>query len=171
MKGSSKGSVDLQEQVNSYFKRCSPAVYRLARRITQNEADAEEVRQEAFLKLQEHLPRLDCTGNLAGWIFRTATTLSLKARERRLRLVPDLEDSLDCGVPPDSQDDLEADLTRVSRALEKLPEPPRRILLERFRDGRTPAEIARRLGLAAGNVRVQLFRALEVLREALRSMP
>src|SRR5581483_4949011 len=168
MKSPSRESTGLQEQIHAYFKRFSPAVFRLAHRITRNEADAEEVRQEAFLKLQEHLPRLDCTGNLAGWIFRTATTLSLKARERRLRLVTHLEDSVECGLPRDSKEDLEADLTRVSRALERLPESPRRILLERFRDGRTPAEIARRLGLAAGNVRVQLFRALEILREALR---
>jgi RNA polymerase sigma-70 factor (ECF subfamily) len=171
MKGSSAGSAEYRGQVHTYFERCSPAVLRLALRITRNEADAEEVRQEVFLKLQEYLPRLDRTGNLAGWIFRTATTVSLKARDRRLRLVPDLGECVGHPSAPGVPDGLEADLARVSRALERLPESPRRLLLERFRDGRSPAEIARRLGLAAGSVRVQLFRAMEILREALRSMP
>lgn len=165
------GSREFRGEVGSYFERWSPAVLRLARRITRNEADAEEVRQEVFVKFQEHLPRLDRSGNLAGWIFRTATTVALKIRERRFRPLPGSDAAVTDPPAGDPREDLEADLSRIRGALEKLPEPPRRILLERFRDGRTPVQIARRLGLEAGSVRVQIFRALEILRSILRSMP
>ena len=171
MTSSSAGAAEFRGEVRAYFERCSPAVLRLARRITRNEADAEEVRQEVFLKFQEYLPKLDREGNLAGWIFRTATTVALKARQRRLRFVSNPGESITESSTPLSGEPLEADLTRVSQALEQLPEPSRRILLERFRDGRSPAEIARRLGLAAGSVRVRVFRALDAVREILRNMP
>jgi RNA polymerase sigma-70 factor (ECF subfamily) len=160
----------LRIEVQAYFDQFSPAVLRLAHRITRNEADAEEVRQDVFLKLQERLPHLDPTGNMAGWLFRTATTLSLKLRQRRLRLMPDGKDELPRLDPRPPADDLECDGVKVGQALERLPEAQRRIILERFRDGRTPVQIAGRMGISAGNVRIQLFRAMEVLRQALRRM-
>jgi RNA polymerase sigma-70 factor (ECF subfamily) len=160
-----------QVEVKAYFDQFSPAVLRLARRITRNEADAEEVRQEVFLKLQVYLPRLDLSGNMAGWLFRTATTLSLQLRRRRMSLLADGDDTVPGPEFSPPADDLEADLTKVSLALQSLPEAQRRMILERFRDGRTPSQIASRLGLPPGSVRVQLFRAMELLRHALRRMP
>src|SRR5579859_2749419 len=160
-----------QVEVKAYFDQFSPAVLRLARKITRNDAAAEEVRQEVFLKLQVHLPNLDPSGNMAGWLFRTATTVSLQLRRRRLSSLKEGDETVPGPDPSTSDDDLESDLTKVALALQGLPEPQRRMIVERFRDGRTPGQIASRLGLPPGTVRVQLFRAMELLRKALRRMP
>src|SRR5579864_4006686 len=119
----SRSPSDSPVEVKAYFDQFSPAVFRLARRITRNDADAEEVRQEVFLKLQMYLPRLDLSGNMAGWLFRTATTLSLQLRRRRLSLLADGDDSVSSPESPTPADDLESDLSKVALALESLPEP------------------------------------------------
>jgi RNA polymerase sigma factor (sigma-70 family) len=108
---------------------------------------------------------------MAGWLFRTATTLSLQLRRRRWSPLAAGDDTVSGPDSSASADGLESDLTKVALALESLPEPQRRMILERFRDGRTPLQIASRLGIPPGGVRVQLFRAMELLRKALRSMP
>jgi len=155
-------------EVEAFFDRFSEAVFRLGRRITGNETDGEEVRQETFLKLQEHLPQLELGGNLAGWIFRTATTVALKIRKRRLVHLPSGEDVVAPAEPSPLADGFPVDPGRVSDALGRLEDPDRRLILVRFRDGLPPSQIARRMGLSPGAVRVRLFRAMELLREALR---
>lgn len=148
--------------VEEFFRRHADAVLRLCRRITRNDADAEDARQEAFLALQRHHPRLDPDSNPLGWLFRTAANAALKLRTRRGPLPPP-------AAPEEPRLlDAEEDLARLRDSIERLPEPYRTVVIERFRHGREPAEIARALGMPAGRVRVHLFRALEMLRHRTR---
>ena len=155
------------EGVASFFDRYSSAVLRLCRQLLSSEPDAEDARQEAFLQLQRHWGRLNPDSNPVGWLFRTAANAALKIRNRRAAptLAADAEDRLDSGPVLDGDD-----RRNIAAAMRALPREYRTLIQERFHKGRTPAEIARRLRIPPGRVRVQLCRALRLLRELVRGM-
>lgn len=152
--------------VAAFFEKYSVAVLRLCRRLTATEEDAEDARQEAFLQLQRHWVRLDPQSNPVGWLFRTAANAALKFARRRP--TAGLE-AADTGHSVPAILDGE-DRERVTSALRALPAEYRALIRERFHEGRTPADIARRLRVPPGRVRVQLCRALRLLRELVRGM-
>lgn len=151
--------------VAAFFERHSPAVLRLCRRLTANEQDAEDARQEAFLQLQRHWARLDPQLNPVGWLFRTAAHAALKIRRRRPARIDGGEPT--ASAPPVLMAD---DHEKIASAVRSLPRDYRTLIQERFHKGRTPADIARKLGVPPGRIRVQLCRALRILREIVRGM-
>lgn len=153
------------ESVEAFFERYSAAVLRLCRRFTSGVEDAEDARQEAFLQLQRHWGRLDPELNPVGWLFRTAAHAALKIRRRPSAC---LENSETAGSAPPVL--MAEDQERIAAAVRALPRDYRELIQERFHKGRTPSDIARRLGIPPGRVRVQLCRALRILREIVRGM-
>ena len=61
----------------------SRAVFRVAFRITDNEADAEEVVQDAFLRGYRKLADFESRSNFGTWIYRIAVRCALDRIERR----------------------------------------------------------------------------------------
>src|SRR6202051_1563837 len=82
------------ELVNAYSRK----IFRLAKHITQNDEDAEDVLQETFLKAFEHLSGFQGQSKFYTWIVRIAVNESLmKLRKRKSdRSVP-LDEPLDTG--------------------------------------------------------------------------
>ncbi|MEI6556918.1 MAG: RNA polymerase sigma factor [Rhodospirillaceae bacterium] len=101
-----------------------PFTLRLAYRVIGNRDDAEEVAQEAFLRVWTMAPRWrhDLEARFTTWLYRVVVNLCL---DRRRRLVPlPLEDAGDTADPaPDSLDRVAADETTrlVAHALDGLP--------------------------------------------------
>src|SRR5580698_3641048 len=79
-------------------KQYERKIYRLAKHITQNDEDAEDVLQETFLKAFEHLPDFQGQSKFYTWIVRIAVNESLmKLRKRKSdRSVP-LDEPVDTG--------------------------------------------------------------------------
>ena len=153
--------------VAAFFERYSAAVLRLCRRLTAREEDAEDARQEAFLQLQRHWARLDPESNPAGWLFRTAANAALKIGRRGTPARSEDAEDRPAAAPVLDVEDRE----RISAALRMLPGEYRSLIRQRYHEGRTPADIARRLRVPPGRVRVQLCRALRLLREIVKGMP
>src|ERR1700740_520616 len=63
--------------------RHSQSVFRVAFRITENEADAEEVVQEAFLRGYRKLEDFDARANFRTWIYRIAMNCALDVLNKR----------------------------------------------------------------------------------------
>ncbi len=73
-------SAAFSELVSRYQNK----IYRLAKHITQNDEDAEDVLQEAFLKAYEHLDGFQGNSKFYTWIVRIAVNEALmKLRKRR----------------------------------------------------------------------------------------
>src|ERR1051325_9988800 len=64
-------------------ERYSDMLFRLAYRITGNEADAEEIVQETFLRAYRKLDSFDGRSSVSTWLFRIATNCSLDLLDRR----------------------------------------------------------------------------------------
>ena len=70
------GDLDAFEELVHRHER---AVYSLARRMLQNEHDAEDVTQQAFLNALEHLGGFRAEASFSTWLLRIATHAALKA--------------------------------------------------------------------------------------------
>ena len=127
--------------------------------------DCEEVSQEVFLSLFQHLDRGKSRANLPGWLFRVAHNLALK---KRYRTYQDSEVRSKAGAaavaidPAPNPEDLLADSQTQQRLLavvEALPEQDRRCLFLRA-EGLRYREIAEVLEISLSSVSVSLGKSL-----------
>src|SRR5277367_2975308 len=80
--------------VNQYERK----IYRLAKHITQNDEDAEDVLQETFLKAYEHLDGFQGNSKFYTWIVRIAVNEALmKLRKRKGDRTVPLDEPVDTG--------------------------------------------------------------------------
>ncbi len=83
---------------NELVNRYSRKIYRLAKHITQNDTDAEDVLQETFMKSFEHLGDFQGQSKFYTWIVRIAVNESLmKLRKRKSDRTVPLDEPLDTG--------------------------------------------------------------------------
>jgi RNA polymerase sigma-70 factor (ECF subfamily) len=150
-------------------QRHSDEIYRYARGILGNQADAEDATQEALLRLWMHLPRIHLFGTRA-WLFRTTRNYCLDLLRRRLRkpstaldqeMVEDWPDDL--AVDPSAAADSSFRLEQARRLLLKLPEALRSAFILYEVNGLRYREIANVLGIPVNTVKVNLLRARERL--------
>src|SRR5213080_1086155 len=82
------------ELVNRYERK----IFRLAKHITQNDEDAEDVLQETFLKAYSHLDDFQGNSRFYTWLVRIAVNEALmKLRKRRSDRTVPLDDPIDTG--------------------------------------------------------------------------
>ncbi|HTT68590.1 MAG TPA: sigma-70 family RNA polymerase sigma factor [Gemmatimonadales bacterium] len=153
-------------QLAELFARHHQELYRYAARFTGDPDLAEDVVQDAFVRLAERPPADD--SQLRGWLFRVATTIALDAMRsarRRLALVRERPDRQPMGdAPPDPAAALERAETRrrVREALAALGPKERAVLLMR-EEGFMHREIAAAVGTTTQSVGTMIARALEKL--------
>lgn len=148
-------------------------------RMTRRRDVAEDLLQEAFLRLAQHGRRLAADTRLGAWLFTVAHRLVLswvRAQQVRAALAGDLPGAdghadADAAAAPDPSplDALAESRTQLAleRAFAALPPAHREVALLVGVEGMQPAEVAEILGLRADAVRQRLARARAQLAEAL----
>src|SRR5947199_7029824 len=87
-------SAAFNELVNRYERK----IYRLAKHITQNDEDAEDVLQEAFMKAYSHLDGFQLQSKFYTWLVRIAVNEALmKLRKRKSSKEVSLDEPTDTG--------------------------------------------------------------------------
>ncbi len=156
-------------------------VFLAALSLVKNEADAEEVAQEAMLKAFKGLARFRGEAKFSTWLIQIAINeAKMKLRRDRRHLYESLEEGLrgDDGdyMPKDYADwreipseALEQKELRVAltKALKSLPEKYRSVLVLRDVQQLSIAETSQALGISAANVKTRLSRARLQMRDAL----
>ena len=142
-------------------------VYSLAFRLTGDRTEAEDVAQEAYLRMFRGLAGFREEARFETWMHRIVTNCAISMRKRRGRfgdvLVSEPED-----VPvPDTTAPAFAERDSLSRALAELPEGQRIAVLLKDVYGLSCREIGEELGVEEGAVKVRLHRARKRLRELL----
>lgn len=152
------------------YQRHSDEIYRFARSLLANQADAEDATQEVLLRLWNHLPKL-YPFNLRAWLLRTTRTYCLdQIRRRTNRAAPlPVDDEMleehadDLAVNPSHAADSSFRLEQARAALLKLPENLRSVFVLYEVNGLRYREIADVLGIPINSVKVYLLRAREKL--------
>lgn len=156
--------------LEALFRRHHAGVYRLALRYAGGDAGfAEDVAQDVFVILLEHLGDLHTHDALVGWLYRVTCNCCLQ-RLRRRRLIDRLRGlipGLGGGPSPDPELALATrrELRRVWSTVESLEPRERMVLWMHHLDGKPQAEIAEILGLSRGYVCKLLQRAQARVRE------
>lgn len=147
-------------------------VYRLALRMCGGDAAlAEDAAQEAFLAAWRGLPRFRGDSRFSTWLYRLTTNAAIdwlrrEKRHRGMDDVTELELPDDGPGPQDQAEQAEAQQT-VRRALSRLSEEHRQVLLLRYMQELDYAEIAAALEISEGTVKSRISRAKMRLRELL----
>ncbi|RDV03725.1 RNA polymerase sigma factor [Undibacter mobilis] len=145
-----------------------PAMLGLARRILGNAADAEDVVQEAMLRVWTHAPRWEPLAAFRTWLTRIVVNLCLD-RKRKAPWV-DLEAAGELADPAPNAGE-EAERTerdrQVDQAIGKLPDRQRTAIVLTYGDGMSNAEVAEVMGTTVSAVETLLVRAKQSLRRAL----
>lgn len=149
-------------------RRHVPAMVGLARRILGNTADAEDVAQEAMLRVWTHAPRWQPLAAFRTWLTRVVVNLCLD-RKRRAAWV-DLDKAGEIVDPALGPGDLaEADERErlLSAAIEKLPARQRTAIVLTYSEGLSNAQVAEVLDTSVSAVETLLVRGKQNLRRAL----
>ena len=149
---------ELEELVN----RHAPAVYRLAYARTGSREDAEDVMQEAFLRLLRRAPELNGEDHLRAWLLRCTVNRCHDLHRFRLRWpVLALADLPETEAEPDSG------AAELWDAVARLPEKLRIPIHLYYAEGYSTEEIAGLLDIPAATVRTRLRRARNRLKDSL----
>jgi RNA polymerase sigma-70 factor (ECF subfamily) len=152
-------------------------VYSTAVRIIGNEAQAQDLAQEVFLKAYQSFEQLEASATAAGWLKTVARNLSLNhvlRYRRRWRLFSELGESGEAGefeIP--SPDTLLSGLAAAHRAqlieqaLQRLPDRHRVPLVLYHFEELSYEEIAQQLQISLAKVKIDLLRARAALAKLL----
>ena len=168
------GDTGAFERLMSLHKR---RLFRTARAILRDDADAEEAVQEAFLQAYRGLGAFRGEAKLSTWLVRIATNEALMLRRRRLRsgLVVPFDDNAGAleraGISAEPGPDhmaANADLRRAFEdRIEALPDHYRSVFRLRALEGLSIGETAAALKIPEITVRTRYFRARSLLREGM----
>jgi len=158
--------------------RFEPALYGYAYGILQNTFDAQEVVQDAMLRAHRALTKqydeTRCAElALRPWLFRTVRNLCFNKRRSKTRALEQPLESFDDGrIGPfvrEHGSDLERqqDAALLRDAMATLPCEARELIVLRFMEEMSYADIAKTVGATEAALRGKVFRSLKLLRDAL----
>ncbi len=167
-----------KEAYGALVVRHSHAVFRVAFRITGDEADAEEIVQEAFLRGYQKLESFESRSEFGTWIYRIAVNCALNMKNKRK---PEASYQIAEDADPTQQQvqvaDTAADPERLllsqeiealqARAMQTLTATERTAFVLRHMEARTTEEIAATLHIAPNAAKQAVFRAVQKLRRGL----
>lgn len=160
------------EALGLLYDRYRLTVYRTALAITRDEAAADDILQEAFLRLHRAVARVDPARPLPPWLYRVTVNLSYSWLSRFVQWRLSLEDWVERLISPpqfnpEPMAEQTADVAQMHRALEKLPLHQRVVLVLYYLNELSLPEIAEVLNCPVGTVKSRLHYARESLRQQL----
>lgn len=168
------------QQFEAFMRNYQNMVFSTAMRLVANQAEAEDIAQEVFLKAFERFAELRESPTAGGWLKTVATNMGLNHLSRyRSRWTffselfsgggEDEELPVEFEAAECVDDELAAHERRalVEKTLQKLPPAQRVPLVLYHLDGLRYEEIAAKLGVSLGKVKTDIHRGRETMRKKL----
>ena len=164
------------------MRRHNGRLFRAARAILKDDAEAEDAVQEAYLDAYRHMPEFRGESQVGTWLVRIAVNhalMRLRKQKRDSVVVSfDQQDGADAGDIVDNLADErnEAPTTTIQRSeirellerrIDELPMSYRTVFVLREVEEMSVEETSAALGIPPATVRTRLFRARALLRQAL----
>ena len=158
-----------REAFGELYDRCVRRVFRHVLYMVNDVDLAEDLTEQTFLRALEAIHRYERRGvPFLAWLLRIVRNLYLND-QRVQRNNSSIRKNWDGGivVSPESYCEAKLDGEEVWRAVRALDGDQRQVIVLRFMDGLSYADVARVLGKSVGAVRVAQYRALRALRRRL----
>ena len=155
---------DLERSFERLLDEHQSMVFSLALRMTGDRGLAEEIAQDVFLELDEHLGKIRSPEHARFWLRQVTLNRSTDALRRRKVRGTDLWVELEDGHAVHSEDRVSPVGTRLELLLTTLPEAQRAALILRYQEDMLPEEISVALDTPVATVKSQLQRGLKLLR-------
>lgn len=152
--------------------------YWMALDLLDNPSDAEDARQEAYLKAYERWDDFRGDAQRSTWFYRILVNHCLTRRKRRglwksitrlLQKAPENSEAMKPAIQsnPEQETELKGSLEAIRKALVHLTEQQRTVFVLRYFHDMSLEEVAQATGSATGTIKSHLFRALNTLRQHL----
>jgi len=162
------------------MRRHNGRLFRVARTILRNDADAEDALQDAYLDAYRHLDGFRAEAELSTWLTRIVVNQSLMRLRRQKRdgnVVPFSQDGGETPAAVEVRDEkgespstavLRTEMRRLlERRIDELPVAYRTVFVMREVEDMSVEETAQSLDIPSSTVRTRLFRARALLRASL----
>jgi RNA polymerase sigma-70 factor (ECF subfamily) len=157
--------------IRMLYDRHARRVFAVVRRLAGDDTLAEDWAQEAWMRVIRALPSFRGDSQFSTWLHRVAVNSALhgrRSRERKTGRETVMDEEV--AVRPAGGGDALLRL-RLERAMERLPEGMRRVLVLHDVEGYTHEEIGEMLGVNPGTCKSQLFKARARMRSLLAPVP
>lgn len=160
------------------MRRYNQRLYRVSRIILRDDAEAEDVMQDAYVRAYEHLHQFAGKAAFSTWLTRIAIHEALARKRRRgrqeeLDALPMNGESMSIMKSSDPTPEATTATTQarelLEQAIERLPETYRTVVVMREVEDMSVAETASSLGVTEAVVKTRLHRAHAMLRKELYS--
>jgi RNA polymerase sigma-70 factor (ECF subfamily) len=138
-------------------------VFSIALNFVRDRQAAEEIAQDVFVLLHRNLDSLESPEHIVFWLRRVTSNRCIDHARRARRPLVSLDDVPELRAAAPSADPLLAE--RLRRLVASLPEQARVVVILRYQEDLTPAEIALVLSMPIATVKSHLQRSLALLRE------
>lgn len=166
----SKGDV---AAFGALYDRHVAAIYRYVYYRVRDDAEAEDLTSDVFMRALKAMPRYEPRQAFLAWLYRIARNAVIDRARKGNRQVS-FEDALahpgaDQVVVPDAEILAHSDNETLRAALAKLTPLQQEVVVLRFLEGYSTQEIARLVGKREGTIRGIQFRAIGALRQMMPS--
>ena len=169
-----------QKAFKAIARRYKNAVALIVFKLVRDRSLVEDLTQEVFIKAFQHLNDFDYEHQFASWLFKIANNHCIDyIRKKKLRLysIDDQVKTEDGEIGyeiPDSTYEPDLNMLReqkarlIHQAIDSLPKKYREVIVLRHQDELSYDEIADKTGLPVNTIKVQLFRAREMMYKFLK---
>ncbi len=149
-------------------------LFRFAFRLLGSSEEAQDVVQEVFIKMWNGREQLGGIQNIEAWSMRITKNLSLdRLRQQKRRPTDSIEKGLHVvneTLSPEENPSIQESMKRIGDLMTLLPEKQRQVMHLRDIEGYSYNEISEILEMDMSQVKVNLFRARNTVREKLQKI-
>jgi RNA polymerase sigma-70 factor (ECF subfamily) len=157
-------------------------IYRLARRMTETQEDAEDILQEAFIRAFKCITGFRSESRFPTWLYRITVNLALMSKRGRQPIVESLDEPIataegeiqkeirDTGFDPLAALIAQESQEILDRAISELPPTNRAVFVLRHIEGLSTEETKKALNISTPAVKSRLHRTRLALQERLARM-
>ncbi len=169
-----------EKAFKNLIKRYKNPVAQIVYKLVRDRSQLEDLTQEVFIKAFQHLSDFDYEHQFASWLFKITNNHCIDyIRKKRLRVYSideqvKTEDGEMGYEIPDSTYEPDLNMLReqksklIRQAIDSLPKKYRQVILLRHQEELSYEEIADETGLPVNTIKVQLFRAREMMYKFLK---